>query len=163
MMPTFSCIRFSQNMAELKMFILCVMRRNKVVVCFLPTWLCDISRKPARGWVWIHRGKGFVSVLLSFIILLKGVMNWLEQWVVFTVPIYLWKHFILFFWDYFLCLCMFVFDFWCNTEQIIFSLILVEGCGFVKYSHRDMALAAINALDGVYTMRVWKKIFFSFQ
>ncbi|ESW26395.1 hypothetical protein PHAVU_003G116400 [Phaseolus vulgaris] len=28
-----------------------------------------------------------------------------------------------------------------------------RGCGFVKYSHRDMALAAINALDGVYTMR----------
>ncbi|XP_014509363.1 flowering time control protein FCA isoform X1 [Vigna radiata var. radiata] len=28
-----------------------------------------------------------------------------------------------------------------------------RGCGFVKYSHRDMALAAINALDGLYTMR----------
>ncbi|KAH9683896.1 Flowering time control protein FCA [Citrus sinensis] len=28
-----------------------------------------------------------------------------------------------------------------------------RGCGFVKYSHRDMALAAINALNGIYTMR----------
>ncbi|KAE9609999.1 putative flowering time control protein FCA [Lupinus albus] len=28
-----------------------------------------------------------------------------------------------------------------------------RGCGFVKYLHRDMALAAINALNGVYTMR----------
>ncbi|CAJ1940810.1 unnamed protein product [Sphenostylis stenocarpa] len=28
-----------------------------------------------------------------------------------------------------------------------------RGCGFVKYSHRDMALAAISALDGIYTMR----------
>uniref|UniRef100_A0A2N9IMY8 Flowering time control protein FCA n=1 Tax=Fagus sylvatica TaxID=28930 RepID=A0A2N9IMY8_FAGSY len=28
-----------------------------------------------------------------------------------------------------------------------------RGCGFVKYSHRDMAMAAINALDGHYTMR----------
>ncbi|KAK3418097.1 hypothetical protein EUGRSUZ_H04064 [Eucalyptus grandis] len=28
-----------------------------------------------------------------------------------------------------------------------------RGCGFVKYSHRDMALAAINALNGNYTMR----------
>ncbi|XP_021906734.1 flowering time control protein FCA-like isoform X2 [Carica papaya] len=28
-----------------------------------------------------------------------------------------------------------------------------RGCGFVKYSHREMALAAINALNGVYTMR----------
>jgi len=37
---------------------------------------------------------------------------------------------------------------------------LFEGCGFVKYSYRDMALAAINALDGLYTMRVWKKIIF---
>ncbi|KAK1592305.1 hypothetical protein Q3G72_022802 [Acer saccharum] len=27
-----------------------------------------------------------------------------------------------------------------------------RGCGFVKYSHRDMALAAINALNGIYTM-----------
>ncbi|KAF5452233.1 hypothetical protein F2P56_027258 [Juglans regia] len=28
-----------------------------------------------------------------------------------------------------------------------------RGCGFVKYSHRDMAVAAINALNGIYTMR----------
>lgn len=28
-----------------------------------------------------------------------------------------------------------------------------RGCGFVKYSHREMALAAINALNGSYTMR----------
>lgn len=28
-----------------------------------------------------------------------------------------------------------------------------RGCGFVKYSHRDTALAAINALNGIYTMR----------
>ncbi|GAV71695.1 RRM_1 domain-containing protein/WW domain-containing protein [Cephalotus follicularis] len=28
-----------------------------------------------------------------------------------------------------------------------------RGCGFVKYSHRDMALAAINALNGMFTMR----------
>uniref|UniRef100_A0A2P2LRL4 Uncharacterized protein MANES_03G206500 n=1 Tax=Rhizophora mucronata TaxID=61149 RepID=A0A2P2LRL4_RHIMU len=28
-----------------------------------------------------------------------------------------------------------------------------RGCGFVKYLHRDMALAAINALNGIYTMR----------
>ncbi|KAJ8767319.1 hypothetical protein K2173_017363 [Erythroxylum novogranatense] len=28
-----------------------------------------------------------------------------------------------------------------------------RGCGFVKFSHRDMALAAINALNGIYTMR----------
>ncbi|KAK6913664.1 RNA recognition motif domain, partial [Dillenia turbinata] len=28
-----------------------------------------------------------------------------------------------------------------------------RGCGFVKYSHRDMAMAAINALNGIYTMR----------
>ncbi|KAJ6432099.1 hypothetical protein OIU84_019370 [Salix udensis] len=28
-----------------------------------------------------------------------------------------------------------------------------RGCGFVKYSHRDMALAAINGLNGIYTMR----------
>ncbi|XP_024030728.1 flowering time control protein FCA [Morus notabilis] len=28
-----------------------------------------------------------------------------------------------------------------------------RGCGFVKYSHREMALAAINALNGCYTMR----------
>lgn len=37
---------------------------------------------------------------------------------------------------------------------LILSLILSQGCGFVKYSHRDMALAAINALNGIYTMRV---------
>lgn len=34
------------------------------------------------------------------------------------------------------------------------SLFYLEGCGFVKYSHREMALAAINALNGCYTMRV---------
>ncbi|CAL1397468.1 unnamed protein product [Linum trigynum] len=28
-----------------------------------------------------------------------------------------------------------------------------RGCGFVKYAHRDMAMAAINALNGIYTMR----------
>lgn len=28
-----------------------------------------------------------------------------------------------------------------------------RGCGFVKYSHREMALAAINALNGCYMMR----------
>ncbi|KAL5561040.1 hypothetical protein UlMin_030787 [Ulmus minor] len=28
-----------------------------------------------------------------------------------------------------------------------------RGCGFVKFSHKDMALAAINALNGIYTMR----------
>ncbi|KAF7806813.1 flowering time control protein FCA isoform X1 [Senna tora] len=28
-----------------------------------------------------------------------------------------------------------------------------RGCGFVKYSNRDMALEAINALNGIYTMR----------
>ncbi|XP_062174448.1 flowering time control protein FCA isoform X2 [Alnus glutinosa] len=28
-----------------------------------------------------------------------------------------------------------------------------RGCGFVKYSHRDMAVAAINALNGIFTMR----------
>ncbi|RVW71591.1 Flowering time control protein FCA [Vitis vinifera] len=28
-----------------------------------------------------------------------------------------------------------------------------RGCGFVKFSHRDMAMAAINALNGIYTMR----------
>ncbi|MCD7457802.1 hypothetical protein HAX54_036197, partial [Datura stramonium] len=28
-----------------------------------------------------------------------------------------------------------------------------RGCGFVKYSHRDMAMAAINSLSGNYTMR----------
>lgn len=30
----------------------------------------------------------------------------------------------------------------------------LEGCGFVKYSQREMALAAINSLNGCYTMRV---------
>ena len=35
-----------------------------------------------------------------------------------------------------------------------------EGCGFVKYSHRDMALAAINGLNGIYTMRVRSACFF---
>ncbi|XP_031252191.1 flowering time control protein FCA isoform X2 [Pistacia vera] len=30
---------------------------------------------------------------------------------------------------------------------------LSRGCGFVKYSNREMALAAINALNGIYTMR----------
>ncbi|KAK4798245.1 hypothetical protein SAY86_030571 [Trapa natans] len=28
-----------------------------------------------------------------------------------------------------------------------------RGCGFVKYAQRDMALAAISGLDGIYTMR----------
>ncbi|XP_043811155.1 flowering time control protein FCA isoform X2 [Manihot esculenta] len=28
-----------------------------------------------------------------------------------------------------------------------------RGCGFVKYSHREMAMAAINALNGTYRMR----------
>ncbi|KAI3986523.1 hypothetical protein MKX01_038842, partial [Papaver californicum] len=28
-----------------------------------------------------------------------------------------------------------------------------RGCGFVKFSHRDMAAAAINALNGIYLMR----------
>ncbi|KAL0414847.1 UNVERIFIED_CONTAM: Flowering time control protein FCA [Sesamum radiatum] len=28
-----------------------------------------------------------------------------------------------------------------------------RGCGFVKYSQREMAQAAINALNGTYTMR----------
>ncbi|XP_024933037.2 flowering time control protein FCA isoform X1 [Ziziphus jujuba] len=28
-----------------------------------------------------------------------------------------------------------------------------RGCGFVKFSHKDMALAAIKALNGMYTMR----------
>lgn len=31
---------------------------------------------------------------------------------------------------------------------------LLEGCGFVKYAHREMAQAAINSLNGIYTMRV---------
>ena len=29
-----------------------------------------------------------------------------------------------------------------------------EGCGFVKFSNREMAMAAINALNGIYTMKV---------
>lgn len=33
-------------------------------------------------------------------------------------------------------------------------LTFCEGCGFVKYAQRDMALAAINALNGIFTMRV---------
>ncbi|KAB1201599.1 Flowering time control protein FCA [Morella rubra] len=33
------------------------------------------------------------------------------------------------------------------------SMKLSRGCGFVKFSHRDMAVAAINALNGIYTMR----------
>lgn len=37
---------------------------------------------------------------------------------------------------------------------IVFVQIIFEGCGFVKFSHRDMAMAAINALNGIYTMRV---------
>jgi hypothetical protein len=49
----------------------------------------------------------------------------------------------------------------CNAF-IVFSLFIThvfvsfyfEGCGFVKYSHRDMAVAAINALNGLFTMRV---------
>ncbi|XP_028120718.1 flowering time control protein FCA-like isoform X1 [Camellia sinensis] len=28
-----------------------------------------------------------------------------------------------------------------------------RGCGFVKYFHREMAMAAINALNGIYTMK----------
>ena len=42
-----SCIRFSQNMDGLKMFILCVMTRSRVVVCFLHR--CEISLKPGCG------------------------------------------------------------------------------------------------------------------
>lgn len=38
---------------------------------------------------------------------------------------------------------------------------LSEGCGFVKYYQRDMAQAAINALNGIYTMRVCSFHFFS--
>lgn len=34
-----------------------------------------------------------------------------------------------------------------------------KGCGFVKYARRDMALAAISALNGIYTMRVKKMLF----
>lgn len=47
-----SCIRFFQNMGGLKMFISCVMKRSKAVVCFLPIW--DIGWKPNCGvehWV----------------------------------------------------------------------------------------------------------------
>ncbi|XP_028115077.1 flowering time control protein FCA-like isoform X2 [Camellia sinensis] len=29
----------------------------------------------------------------------------------------------------------------------------MEGCGFVKYFHREMAMATINALNGIYTMK----------
>lgn len=31
---------------------------------------------------------------------------------------------------------------------------IFEGCGFVKFSHREMAEAAIRALNGTYVMRV---------
>ncbi|MFS8024514.1 putative RNA-binding domain superfamily [Helianthus anomalus] len=34
----------------------------------------------------------------------------------------------------------------------------VARCGFVKYSNRDVAMAAINAFSGIYTMRVSKHI-----
>lgn len=30
----------------------------------------------------------------------------------------------------------------------------LEGCGFVKYSSRESAMAAINSLSGSYIMRV---------
>lgn len=42
----------------------------------------------------------------------------------------------------------------------VFVSFYFEGCGFVKFSHRDMAVAAINALNGIYTMRV--SVFFPF-
>lgn len=29
-----------------------------------------------------------------------------------------------------------------------------EGCGFVKFTNREMAAAAMNALDGSFVMRV---------
>lgn len=50
----------------------------------------------------------------------------------------------------------FVFE-WCLISLYCADMvfwIVSEGCGFVKYSQRDMALAAINALNGIYTMRV---------
>jgi hypothetical protein len=34
-----------------------------------------------------------------------------------------------------------------------------EGSGFVKFSHRDMALAAIKALNGTFMMRVKLKAY----
>lgn len=35
-----------------------------------------------------------------------------------------------------------------------FITLVFEGCGFVKFSNRDMALAAIQALNGIFVMRV---------
>ena len=107
-----SCIRFSQNMAGLKMFILCVMRRNKVVVCFLPIW--DISWKLGRGWWWNHGGEGLVSVL-QFHNCSWRKYELVGVWVVLflTVPFNVWRHHnFLFFGYFFLCLCVFVFDLW---------------------------------------------------
>lgn len=40
------------------------------------------------------------------------------------------------------------------------DFISFEGCGFVKLSNRDMAVAAINALNGNYVMRVKPIIIF---
>lgn len=37
---------------------------------------------------------------------------------------------------------------------LVANFMLFEGCGFVKFSHKEMALAAIKALNGNYTMRV---------
>jgi hypothetical protein len=34
------------------------------------------------------------------------------------------------------------------------DLVFCEGCAFVKFAHRDMALAAIKGLNGTLTMRV---------
>lgn len=38
--------------------------------------------------------------------------------------------------------------------MLVLDKFILEGCGFVKFSHREMALAAIKALNGTYTMRV---------
>ncbi|GAU45042.1 hypothetical protein TSUD_198300 [Trifolium subterraneum] len=40
-----------------------------------------------------------------------------------------------------------------ETTDAFGTIFLNLRCGFVKYSNRDMALAAINALNGIYTMR----------
>ena len=52
------------------------------------------------------------------------------------------------------CLCENYFHYFFSFHSSSIYFIHFEGCRFVKYSDRETALAAIDALNGIYTMRV---------
>lgn len=53
-----------------------------------------------------------------------------------------------------ICGFFFFFAVYGVTYLLVVIYFLYEGCGFVKFSNREMAAAALNALNGTFVMRV---------